>query len=57
MKIQVGSVAIAIPLALLQTLAKSSAAPVNTSSTKVAIPAVTTDQRYWAQRGHPDASY
>jgi len=57
MKIQVGSVAIAIPLALPQNPAKSSAAPINTSSIKVAVPAVTTDVRYWAQRCHPDASY
>ncbi|MEK9279159.1 hypothetical protein MTR72_05790 [Bradyrhizobium sp. ISRA442] len=57
MKIQVGSVPIAIPLALPQTPAKSSAAPIITSSIKLAVPAVTTDVRYWALQGHPDASY
>ena len=59
MKIQVRSLAIAlaiaIPIAVAAT-AKSSAAPINGTSIKAAIPAVT-DVRYQVRRGHPYPSY
>jgi hypothetical protein len=60
MKIQVRSLAIAlaiaIPIAVAAT-AKSSAAPINGTSIKAAVPAVTTDVRYRVRQGHPYASY
>jgi hypothetical protein len=60
MKIQVRSLAIAlaiaVPIAVAAT-AKSSAAPINGTSIKAAIPAVTTDVRYQVRRGHPYPSY
>jgi hypothetical protein len=37
--------------------AKSSAAPINGISIKVAVPALTTDVRYRANRAYPYASY
>jgi hypothetical protein len=56
MKIQVRSLAIAlaiaVPIAVTAT-AKSSAAPINGTSIKAAVPAVTTDVRYQVRRGHP----
>jgi hypothetical protein len=55
LKIQVRSLAIAlaipVPIAVAAT-AKSSAAPINGTSIKAAIPAVT-DVRYQVRRGHP----
>jgi hypothetical protein len=60
MKIQVRSVAIAlaiaVPIAVTAT-AKSSAAPINGTSIKSAVPTVTTDVRYQVRRGHPYSSY
>ena len=60
MKIQVRSLAIAlaiaVPIAVAAT-AKSSATPINGTSIKVAVPAVTTDVRYQVRRGHPNPSY
>ena len=56
MKIQVRSLAIAVPIAVAAT-AKSSAAPINGTSIKATIPAVTTDVRYQVRRGHPYPSY
>jgi hypothetical protein len=60
MKIQVRSLgialAIAVPLAATAT-AKSSAAPINGTSIKAAIPAVTMNARYRVQRGYPYSSY
>ena len=59
MKIQVRSLAIAlaiaVPIAVAAT-AKSSAAPINGTSIKAAVPAVTTDVRYRVRRGHPSPS-
>jgi hypothetical protein len=60
MKIQVRSVAIALAIALpiaVTATAKSSAAPINGTSIKAAVPAVTTDVRYQVRRGHPYPSY
>jgi hypothetical protein len=60
MKIQVRSLAIAlavaVPIAVAAT-ATSSAAPINGTSIKAAVPAVTTDVRYRVRRGHPYPSY
>ncbi|MET4023782.1 hypothetical protein [Bradyrhizobium sp. S3.2.12] len=60
MTIQVRSLAIglaiAVPIAVAAT-AKSSAAPINGTSIKAAVPAVTTNVRYWVRRGHPSPSY
>ena len=57
MKIQVRSLAIALAIAVpiaVATTAKSSAAPINGTSIKAAVPAVTTDVRYRVRRdrGH-----
>jgi hypothetical protein len=56
MKIQVRSfaiaLAIAVPIAVAAT-AKSSAAPINGTSLKAAVPAVATDVRYRVRRDHP----
>ena len=56
MKIRVCSLAIAlaiaVPIAVAAT-AKSSAAPINGTSIKAAVPAVTTDVRYRVRRGYP----
>ena len=60
MKIQVRSLAIALAIALpiaATATAKSSAAPINGTSIKAAVPAVTTDVRYRVRRGHPYPSY
>ncbi len=60
MKIQVHSLAIAlaiaVPIAVTAT-AKSSAAPINGTSIKAAVPAVTMDVRYRVRRGYPYPSY
>jgi hypothetical protein len=60
MKIQVRSLAIAlaiaVPIAVTAT-AKSSAAPINGTSIKAAVPVVTTDVRYQVRRRHPYPSY
>src|SRR4051812_4214758 len=60
MKIQVRSLAIAlaiaVPIAVTAT-DKSSAAPINGTSIRAAAPALTTDVRYQARRGHPYSSY
>ena len=60
MKIQVRRLAIALaiagPLAVAAT-AKLSAAPIIGMSIKAAVPAVTTDVRYRANRDYPYASY
>ena len=60
MKIQVRSLAIAlaiaVPIAVAAT-AKSSAAPINGTSVKAAVPAVTTDVCYRVRWGHPYPSY
>ena len=60
MKIQVRclaiALAIAVPIAVSATT-KSSAAPINGTSIKAAVPAVTTDVRYQVRRGHPYPSY
>src|SRR3954451_20385584 len=60
MKIQVRSLAIAlaiaVPIAVTATT-KSSAAPINGTSIKVAVPAATTDVRYRARRGYSRPSY
>ena len=56
MKIQVRSLAIALAIAVPMTVAptaKSSAAPINGTSIKAAVPAVTTDVRYRVRRGYP----
>ena len=53
MKIQVRSLAIALAIAVpiaVATTAKSSAAPINGTSIKAAVPAVTTDVRYRVRR-------
>ena len=56
MKIQVCSLtialAIAVPIAVAAT-ADSSAVPINGTSIKAAVPAVTTDVRYRVRRGYP----
>ena len=59
MKIQVRSLAVALAIAALIAIAtaKSSAAPINGSSVKAAVPAVTTDVRYRARRSQPHPSY
>lgn len=60
MKIHVRSLAIALAIAVpiaVAVMAKSSAAPNNGTSIKVAAPAVTTDVRYQVRRGHPYPSY
>ena len=57
MTINVRGLAIAIPVAVAAT-AESSAAPINGTSIKEAVPAATTDVRYRVRRGHPtDSSY
>ncbi|WP_029583579.1 hypothetical protein [Bradyrhizobium sp. URHD0069] len=60
MKIQVRSLAIAlaiaVPIAVAAT-AKSSAAPINGTSIKAAVPAVMTDVRYRVRRDYPYPSY
>ena len=56
MKIQVRSLAIALAIAVpiaVATTAESSAAPINGTSIKAAVPAVTTDVRYQVRRGRP----
>jgi hypothetical protein len=56
MKIQVRSLAIALAIAVpiaVATTAESSAAPINGTSIKAAVPAVTTDVRYRVRRGYP----
>ena len=53
MKIQVRSLAIALAIAVpiaVATTAESSAAPINGTSIKAAVPAVTTDVRYRVRR-------
>jgi hypothetical protein len=50
------ALAIAAPLAVA-SMAKSSAAPINGVSIKAAVPALTTDVRYWARRDYPYPSY
>ena len=60
MKIHVRSLAIALAIASPLTVAatvKSSAAPINGMSIKAAVPALTTDARYRANRDYPYASY
>ena len=60
MKIQVGRLAIALAIAgplTVAATAKSSAAPINGMSIKAAVPALTTDVRYRANRDYPYASY
>jgi hypothetical protein len=60
MKIQVCSLTIALAIAVpiaVATTAKSSAAPINGTSIKAAVPAVTTDVRYRVPRGYPYPSY
>jgi len=60
MKFQVRSLAIALAIAVPiagAATAKSSAAPINGTSIKAAVPAVTTDVRYQVRRGHPYPSY
>jgi hypothetical protein len=60
MKIQVLrlaiAAAIAVPLAVAAT-AKSSAAPINGTSIKAAVPSVTTHVRYLVRRDYPYPSY
>jgi hypothetical protein len=60
MKIQVRRIAIALaiaaPLAVAAT-AKSSAAPINGTSIKAAVPTVTTEVRYWVRRDYPYPVY
>jgi hypothetical protein len=51
------ALAIAVPIAVAAT-AESSAAPINCTSIKAAVPAATTDVRYRVRRGYPtDNSY
>jgi hypothetical protein len=51
------ALAIAVPIAVAAT-AESSAAPINGTSIKAAVPAATTDVRYRVRRGYPtDNSY
>ena len=50
------ALAIAVPIAVAAT-AKSSAAPINGTSIKAAVPAVATDVRYRVRRDHPYPSY
>jgi hypothetical protein len=59
LKIQVRSLAVALAIAvpIAVATAKSSAAPINGSSAKAAVPAVTTDVRYRVRRSHPCPSY
>ena len=60
MKIQVRSLAIVFAIAgplTVAATANSSAAPINGMSIKAAVPAVTTDVRYRANRDYPYASY
>jgi hypothetical protein len=60
MKIQVRSLAIALAIAVsiaVTATAKSSAAPINGTSIKAAVPAVTTGVRYQVRRGHSYPSY
>jgi hypothetical protein len=59
LKIQVRSLAVALAIAVPMAVAtaKSSAAPINGSSVKAAVPAVTTDVRYRVRRGHPYPPY
>ena len=59
MKIQVSSLAIALAIAgplTVAATAKSSAAPINGMSIKAAVPALTTDVRYRANRNYPYTS-
>lgn len=61
MTIQVRSLAIALAIAVpiaVSAMAESSAAPINGTSIKAAVPAATADVRYRARRGSPsDSSY
>ena len=60
MKIQVRSLAIALAIAGSLTVAatvKLSATPINGMSIKAAVPVLTTDVRYRANRDYPYASY
>jgi hypothetical protein len=60
MKIRVRSLAIALAIAgplTIAATAKSSAAPINGMSIKAAVPALTTDVRYRANRDYPYTSY
>jgi hypothetical protein len=51
------ALAIAVPIIAVAATAKSSAAPINGTSIKAAVPAVATDVRYQVRRGHPYPSY
>ena len=54
MKIQVRSLTIALAIAVaVAATANSSAMPINGTSIKAAVPAVTTDVRYRVRRGYP----
>ena len=60
MKIQARSLAIALAIAgplTVAATAQSSAAPINGMSIKAAVPALTTDVRYRANRDYPYVSY
>jgi hypothetical protein len=59
LKTQVRSLAVALAIAvpIAVATAKSSAAPINGSSVKAAVPAVTMDVRYRVRRSHPYPSY
>ena len=60
MKIQVRRLAIALAIAgplTVATAAQSSAAPINGTSIKAAVPTVTTDVRYRVYRDSPYPSY
>jgi hypothetical protein len=59
LKIQVRSFAVALAIAvpIAVATAKSSAAPINGSSVKAAVPALTMDVRYRVRRSHPYPSY
>jgi hypothetical protein len=50
------ALAIAVPIAMTATT-RSSAVPINGTSIKASVPAVTTDVRYHVRRGHPYPSY
>jgi hypothetical protein len=60
MKIQVRSLAVALAIAgplTVAATAQSTAAPINGMSIRAAVPALTTDVRYRANRDYPYASY
>ncbi|MBR0914933.1 hypothetical protein [Bradyrhizobium japonicum] len=60
MKVEVRSLAIALAIAVPSAeaaTATSSATPINGTSIKAAIPAVTTDVRYRVRRHYPHPSY